>query len=39
MQYILCNWKSVVMYIDKKDDLKDVYSISNFIAFALTLLK
>jgi hypothetical protein len=38
MQYILCNWKSVVTLLDKKDDLKDVYSISSFIAFALTLL-
>jgi hypothetical protein len=37
MQYILWNWKSVAMYIDKKDDLKDIYSISNFIAFELTL--
>jgi len=38
MQYILCNWESVVTLLDKKDDLKDVYSISSFIAFALTLL-
>jgi len=38
IQYILCNWKSVVTLLDKQADLKEVYSISNFIAFALTLL-
>lgn len=38
MQYILCNLKSVVTLLGKKDDFKGFYSISIFIAFALTLL-
>jgi hypothetical protein len=39
MQYILCNWKSVVMYIDKKDDLKDVLQHFKFRCFWTYIIK